>query len=282
MNKITKRKVESFITERKKDSYKGTYGRVLLVGGNENMGGAIILSASACVHSGAGLVTVATDPSNHAALHSRLPEAMCLPLYDLQQLESMIDGMDVIVVGPGLGRDQRAADVMKTVYETIDEEQILVLDGDAIHLHVNENLPPLKAELIVTPHLGEWRTLTGVPIDDQDVELNHQKVKELNAVVVLKKSRTEVYYEDEVWENTAGNPAMATGGMGDTLAGMIAGFVAQFEHKKHAVLAAVYLHSYIGDELARHQYVTLPTHIIEQIPETMKTFAKYDSGKRFV
>lgn len=282
MDKITKEKVETFIPKRKKESYKGTYGRVLFVGGNQNMGGAIILSASAGLHSGAGLVTVASHPGNQSALHARLPEAMFLPMDDLSQLRETIDMMDVIVVGPGLGRDKLALSVLETIYSTVESDQILLLDGDAIYLHVNEDLPEPEASLIFTPHLGEWRTMTGLPIDEQYLETNHAKAKEMDAIIVLKKSRTEIYYGEEVWQNTAGNPAMATGGMGDTLAGMIAGFVAQFDNDKQAVLSAVYLHSYIADELAKTQYVTLPTHIIEQIPSTMKEFVKRSEKLKFI
>lgn len=282
MDKITREKVEGFIPKRKKESYKGTYGRVLFVGGNQQMGGAIILSASAGVHSGAGLVTVATDLSNQSALHARLPEAMFLSMHDLKKLKETVDTMDVIVAGPGLGRDERSLEVLKAVYASVEEDQILLLDGDAIYLHVNEDLPKPQAQLVFTPHLGEWRTLTGLSIDEQYLETNHAKARELEAIVVLKKSRTEVYYGDEVWQNTAGNPAMATGGMGDTLAGMTAGFLAQFSNQKHAVLSAVFLHSYIADELARNQYVTLPTDIIRQIPFTMKEFTRRSSRLSFI
>lgn len=282
MEKITKEKIETFMPRRKKESYKGTYGRVLFVGGNQNMGGAIMLAASAGVYSGAGLVTVATHPSNQAALHSQLPEAMFMPFTDLNQLRRTIDKMDVILVGPGLGRDEEAAAVLRTVYETVKVGQTLILDGDAIYLHVNEMLPRPTASVIFTPHLGEWRTLTGLPVDEHHLETNHSKAVDLDAVIVLKKSRTEVYYGEEVWQNTAGNPSMATGGMGDTLAGMIAGFVAQFDNHKQAVLSAVYLHSYIGDQLAKDQYVTLPTHIIREIPKTMKDFTKKAGKLSFI
>lgn len=282
MEKITKEKVETFIPKRKKESYKGTYGRVLFVGGNQNMGGAIMLAASAGVNSGAGLVTVATHPSNQPALHSQLPEAMFLPFTDLDQLKKTITTMDVILVGPGLGRDTFAADILRTVYEAVDKDQTLILDGDAIYLHVNEMLPRLSASVIFTPHLGEWRTLTGLPIDEQYLESNHSKAVDMDAVIVLKKSRTEVYYGEEVWQNTTGNPSMATGGMGDTLAGMIAGFVAQFDDDKEAVLSAVYLHSYIADELAKHQYVTLPSHVIQEISKTMKDFTKRAGKLSFI
>ncbi|OJF92586.1 NAD(P)H-hydrate dehydratase [Alkalibacterium sp. 20] len=274
MNKITKETVKTFMPTRERNSYKGSYGRVLFVGGNENMGGAIILAASAAVYSGAGLVTVATHPSNKSALHARLPEAMFVPMNDPEQLRDYVSSMEMIVIGPGLGRDDKSLTILHTVYETVKSHQILLVDGDGIYLHMNEVVPEPKATLILTPHLGEWRTLTNLSPDEQFVEVNQEYVKDLKAIVVLKKAHTEVYCDDEVWENTTGNPSMATGGMGDTLAGMIGGFVPQFNTIKEGVLSAVYLHSYIADELSSTHYVTLPTKIIEQIPKTMKEITK--------
>lgn len=276
MNQITKEKVQSFIPKREKESYKGTFGRVLVVGGNENMGGAAILTASASVYSGAGLVTVATHPVNQSALHARLPEAMFVPTTDLNQLKETLPSMDVVIIGPGLGRNEASLDILQTVYENSTDEQVVIVDGDAIYLHVNEEWSEPKAQLVFTPHLGEWRTLTGLSPDVENEEENKEHVKRLDAHVVLKKDRTEVYYEEELWKNTAGNPSMATGGMGDTLAGMIGGFLAQFPNRKHALLSAVFVHSYIADKLSVTHYVTLPTHIIEEIPKAMKELAKND------
>jgi len=281
MDKITKEKVRAYMPKRKRESYKGSYGRVLLVGGNENMAGAIILAASAAVYSGAGLVTVATDPSNKAALHARLPEAMFVDMTDQTQLESHVDSVDMIVLGPGLGRDEQSLQILRTVYQAVKDYQYLLVDGDGIYLHVNEDVPEPEAQLILTPHLGEWRTLTDLSPDDQYDSVNLEYVNKLNAIVVLKKARTEVYCDDEVWENTTGNPSMATGGMGDILAGMIGGFVPQFDSVKQGVLSAVYLHSYIADDLSLTHYVTLPTKIIERIPQVMKEFAS-EKSRRWV
>lgn len=281
MNRITKEKVRSFMPTRERDSYKGSYGRVLFVGGNENMGGAIILAASAAVYSGSGLVTVATHPSNKAALHARLPEAMFVDMTDTQQLKHYVDSVDMIVLGPGLGRDDTSLGILQTVYDTVKSYQTLLVDGDGIYLHVNENVPEPDATLILTPHLGEWRTLTDLAPDDQYDDVNLDYARKLNAIVVLKKARTEVYCDDEVWENTTGNPSMATGGMGDTLAGMIGGFVPQFDTVKEGVLSAVYLHSYIADDLSLTHYVTLPTAIIKEIPQVMKEFSS-DKHRRWV
>lgn len=281
MNRITKETVRASMPTRERDSYKGSYGRVIFIGGNENMAGAIILAASAAVYSGSGLVTVATHPSNKAALHARLPEAMFVPMTDPLQLETHVSAMDMVVIGPGLGRDEDALAILKMVYEAVKPHQIILVDGDGIYLHINENIPKPDATLILTPHLGEWRTLTNLAPDDQFVEVNQEYVKELDAIVVLKKARTEVYCDNEVWENTTGNPAMATGGMGDTLAGMIGGFVPQFNTIKDGVLAAVYLHSYISDQLSLTHYVTLPSEIITHIPKVMKEFTK-DKPRRWI
>lgn len=264
--------IKQAIPVREKNSYKGNFGKLLFVGGNEQMGGAIIMSASAAVYSGAGLVTVASAPVNVHALHTRIPEAMFIDMYDLDTLASMIKKMDGVVIGPGLGRDDRAIDVMNTVLKTLTEDQFIIIDGDAISIYVNELLDHPDAQLIFTPHLGEWKTLSNMGPDKENLQDNIQKQKELNAIVILKKGQSEIYFEDEVWQNIPGNPSMATGGMGDTLAGMIAGFIGQFETYKKGILSAVFLHSKIANTLAETYYVTLPTAIIDHIPKTMKGY----------
>lgn len=274
MKFITKNVIQSTINQRESDSYKGTYGKVLVIGGNRDMGGAAILTASAAVYSGSGLVTVATAPENHAALHARLPEAMAFDSSDLDKLTTQIEQMDVIAIGPGLGLNQDSLAILKTVFERVSQEQKLIIDGSAISLMVQEELEFPAAQTIYTPHPGEWKKLTGLAPDEQNNETNAKEQKRIGGTIVLKSNRTKVYFSDSIWQNTTGNPAMATGGMGDTLAGMIAGFVAQFADIEKAVLSAVYLHSKIGDALAENQYVTLPTQIIEQIPQMMKTYSK--------
>lgn len=272
LKNITADIVQQFIPKRKEDSYKGTYGKVLVIGGDQNMGGATMLTASAAVYSGAGLVTVATDPKNHTALHARLPEAMVLDLWDAKSLEEQIKKVDIVVMGPGLGLSEQAAEVVELVFQHIHKEQQLILDGSAISLVAQESLSLPETHLTFTPHAGEWKKLSGISKEDQTVEKNKQAQKKLDATIVLKGSRTEIYFCNDDWKNTTGNPAMATGGMGDTLAGMIAGFTAQLPDKEQATLAAVYLHSYIGDALADQQYVVLPSQIIEAIPSFMKNF----------
>lgn len=273
MQPITEELVKDTIAKRSDDSYKGTYGKVLVIGGDADMGGAAILTASAAVYSGAGLVTVATDKTNHAALHSRLPEAMAIDSADVEKVTEQVKKMDVIAIGPGLGLSEEAFILLTAVFSTVTEQQQTIIDGSAISLMAEYDLPYPKTQAVYTPHLGEWEKLSGLAVSQQEPNANTKIQQKIGGTIVLKSNRTEVYVEDAVWKNTVGNPAMATGGMGDTLAGMIAGFTAQFKDQEKAVLSAVFLHSKIGDKLAAKQYVVLPTQIIEQIPSTMKEYS---------
>lgn len=273
MRFITEELVKDTLTKRNEDSYKGTYGKVLVIGGDADMGGAAILTASAAVYSGAGLVTVATHKTNHPALHSRLPEAMAIDSADVKKVTEQVKKVDVIVIGPGLGLSKEAFILLTAVFSTVTEQQQTIIDGSAISLMAEHNLPYPKTQAVYTPHLGEWEKLSGLPVSQQEPNANTKIQQKIGGTIVLKSNRTEVYVEDAVWKNTVGNPAMATGGMGDTLAGMIAGFTAQFKDQEKAVLSAVFLHSKIGDKLAAKQYVVLPTQIIEQIPSTMKEYS---------
>jgi len=273
MNKLTKEMVSNWMPKRNPKDYKSNYGKVLCIGGNEDMGGAIIMSSTAVLHSGAGLVTVATAPENKNALHSHAPEIMCANMYDTNRLEHLISGMDTILIGPGLGRGEDAKDIFKMVIDTVHGDQTLVIDADGITLYQELSFPKINAQVIFTPHLGEWKKLSNLSLDEENEADNKDKRNELDATIVLKKDRTEVYSDNDVWKNTTGNPAMATGGMGDTLAGMIAGFIEQYDNFDQSVLSAVYIHSYIGDHLAETDYVVLPTKVIQSIPKVMKELA---------
>ena len=252
-------------------SFKGTYGKVTLVGGNQHFGGAIIMASSAAVYSGAGLVTTVADMSNSAALHSRLPEAMIADINDPDQVKDLVKPAKVIVIGSGLGTDAKSLAILREVFATVSSQQILVIDGSAITLVAQKHVQLPKAKLIFTPHQVEWQRLSGIKLADQkDIRKNQQVRDQLGGIVVLKSHHTQVYSDGEMLQNPIGTPAQATGGMGDTLAGMVGGFCAQFSNLRNAVASAVYAHSDIADHLAQNQYVVLPTQIIKWIPQYMK------------
>lgn len=214
MREITSELVRAWLPEREDNSYKGTYGRVLLIGGSSQMTGAIILAARACVHAGAGLITVATHLSGFSAIHSAQPEIMCVDMHDTDALTEQINVADTILIGPGLGRSPQAKAVFQHTWETVSSHQTFIIDADGLYYYAQLDHQVHPAQLILTPHLGEWERITGLAPDAQDLAQNKAWRDQLNAIIVLKQHRTEVYCSDHIWTNTAGNPGMATGGYG--------------------------------------------------------------------
>ena len=271
MHKLTQEILEQTITKRANATHKGDYGRILIIGGTEQYGGAVIMNALAAVNSGSGLVTVATHPSNFTALHSHLPEAMVTDY--TQDLTAFITKADVVLIGYGLG-EQLA--ILTATLNSVRSDQILILDGSALTLLAKHQLDLPDARIVLTPHEMEWQRLSQIEIAEQTPAKNLAALATFkpSPILVLKKYQTEIYTADQVFQLTIGGPYQATGGMGDTLAGIIAGFSGQFRTSlEQAVLAAVYVHSAIADDLARERYVVLPTQISAEIPKLMHDYA---------
>ena len=280
MTEITEAILKRVITKRSSDTHKGDYGRILLIGGSENYGGAIIMSTSGAVNSGAGLTAVATHPVNLTALHARLPEAMFIDWRDAK-LANLIKNMDVVVCGPGLGMSDLAKQIMVILRRCTSEKQTVVLDASALDLISEDKslLPTNAGHLILTPHQMEWQRLSQIRIpfqtDSANIDALNQLIPDSNAALVLKSNHTHVYDgKGQVFVNPLGNPGMATGGMGDTLAGIIGGFVAQFGPNIDTVLAAVYIHSMAGDLINKDNYVVKPTEVSKVLPKLMKKYSE--------
>ena len=280
MTEITEAILKYVITKRSSETHKGDYGRILLIGGSENYGGAIIMSTSGAVNSGAGLTAVATHPVNLTALHARLPEAMFIDWRDAK-LANLIKNMDVVVCGPGLGMSDLAKQIMVILRRCTSEKQTVVLDASALDLISEDKslLPTNAGHLILTPHQMEWQRLSQIRIpfqtDSANIDALNQLIPDSNAALVLKSNHTHVYDgKGQVFVNPLGNPGMATGGMGDTLAGIIGGFVAQFGPNIDTVLAAVYIHSMAGDLINKDNYVVKPTEVSKVLPKLMKKYSE--------
>lgn len=253
------------LTKRKNMSYKKDYGKVLVLAGNEKYGGAGILAARAALYSGAGLVTLATHTKNHCSLHAQQAEIM---LRDWEEdLGDEIAASQVLLVGPGLGTSEKSKKILQRALWAVDSKTILILDASALRLFNKLELPSSK--LILTPHLGEMRALSGLQNQEISDETCLSFSQEKNCFLVLKDHVTKLYYQGQVHKNIPGTPAMATGGSGDVLAGMIAGFSGQFETSL-AIKASLYIHSKIALDLAEKNYLVLPSQIIERIPQEMK------------
>ena len=276
MLRVDQTLLQQVILSRQSDSYKGDYGRLLLIGGTYPYGGAIIMAALAAVHSGAGLVTVATDRENIPALHSQLPEAMAFAVTDQELLAEQIAKAGVILLGPGLNANELGAHLVKLVFDRVQPHQVLILDGGAISLYTRLGLSLPPAQLVFTPHQKEWEAMSGLAIADQGEEATRQPLSQLPpaSILVQKGPQTKIWQQGQAdyYQLTVGGPYQATGGMGDTLAGMIAGFAGQFPQVGlyERVVVASHLHSAIADDLSKNAYVVLPTAISREIPKWMR------------
>ncbi len=187
MKNLTVACLKQVIKPRPKQSHKGNFGKILIIGGNKNMGGAVIMSASAAVHAGAGLVTCATDSSNFFALHARLPEAMVVDHSDFEALTQAIKQADTIVIGPGLGLDKLAKQILKITLTAVDPTTTLIIDGSAITLLAQQN-EPLRptCQVIYTPHQVEWARLSGLALTEQLPQAN-QSAQQTSCSYCFKK-----------------------------------------------------------------------------------------------
>ncbi len=277
MEKINKIVLNQVINPRNPQSYKGNYGKILIVAGSNHFGGAAILCSSAAIHSGAGLVTVATVPEKFTAINVRIPEAMTIDYHNKKDLQEAIKNSNVIAIGPGLGTSSIAKGLVKVVLAKATAQQTVILDASALTLIAETDIAlQSEANLILTPHQGEWQRLSQLTIDQQTPANNQAKLKQLNskAVLIVKKHLSEIYYQDRILQIQAGNPGMATGGMGDTLTGILAGFIGQFGFSIKTVSSALLIHSIIADKLNKTNYVVLPSKIIEKLPKYMAKFSQ--------
>ncbi|MFC5679945.1 NAD(P)H-hydrate dehydratase [Streptococcus downii] len=283
MKVIDQALLEKVIIERSRTSHKGDYGHLLLLGGTYPYGGAIIMAALAAVKSGAGLVTVGTDRENILALHSHLPEAMAFSLQDQQLLKEQLERAEVVLLGPGLRDDTFGEELVKQVFASLRQNQILIVDGGALGILAKGHLPFPSSQLILTPHQKEWERLSGIALDHQNTETTARALSSFpqGTILVEKGPATRIWQagQSEYYQLEVGGPYQATGGMGDTLTGMIAGFAGQFHQVSlyERVVVATYLHSAIAQELAQEHYVVLPSQISCEIPKTMKKISQKGS-----
>ena len=283
MKVIDQALLEKVIIERSRHSHKGDYGRLLLLGGTYPYGGAIIMSAIAAVKSGAGLVTVGTDKENIPALHSHLPEAMAFSLQDQQLLKEQLEKAEVVLLGPGLREDAFGEELVKRVCDSLRKDQILIADGGALGILAKAHLTFPSSQLILTPHQKEWERLSGIVLDHQNKETTARALSAFpqGTILVEKGPATRIWKagQPEYYQLEVGGPYQATGGMGDTLAGMIAGFAGQFHQVSlyQRVVVATHLHSAISQELAQEHYLVLPTEISKALPKTMKKISQKGS-----
>jgi hydroxyethylthiazole kinase-like uncharacterized protein yjeF len=269
------------------DSNKGLYGHVLVIAGGRGKTGAAAMTGIGALRSGAGLATVASAESAIAQIASHAPEIMTEPLPEtgdgsislrtLDQLSTLVDKKNVVALGPGMGRNSETVQLIRRLVSELPRP--MVVDADGLNALDAKSMRGPAAR-ILTPHPGEMARLSNSTVKDVQADrvgCARGFAEERGVYLVLKGNRTVIASPDgRAWINPTGSPAMATGGTGDVLTGMIAGLLAQFpDQLEAALLAAVYLHGRAGELGAARlgEKSLIATDLFEFLPEAMREVA---------
>lgn len=268
--------VHTVIKKRPRDIHKGDCGRVLLICGSEEMAGAAVFATKAAIKSGSGLVYTCTERTIFPVLQISVPEGICK---SWDKVKENLMQYDAIAIGPGLGSGEETAAMVKhllTRYHgpvMIDADGLNVIAADP---HLQALVMETRAEVIMTPHVGEATRLLGGQAADGDLtreELAAALTKKYSCIVVMKGAGTIVALSEEAaYINTTGNPGMATAGSGDVLTGVIASFAGQGMAAGDAARAGVFVHGLAGDLAAEHfgEYGLTASVLADYVPFALK------------
>ena len=244
---LTSRGAYAITMPRPPDAHKGDFGHVLVIGGSVGKSGAAAMAGLAALRAGAGLVTVAAPKSVQPLIAAHAPELMTEPLPEtaegtisllaLAERERLLKGKSVVVIGPGISRNEETAEFVRDLVSVcsaamvIDADGLNAFEGVAEELQPDNDVGPFSVR-VLTPHPGEMSRLTGHPtgeIQSNRIGLAGKTARDTRTWVVLKGHRTVVANPlGHTWINTTGNPGMAKGGSGDVLSGIVAAMLAQF------------------------------------------------------
>lgn len=252
---------------RPKNAHKNKFGHVLVVGGDEGMGGAALMCAEAAIRAGAGMVSVATHPAHVSALLARRPELMVRGVDSAKGLAPMVARASVIALGAGLGRSSWSTAIFGSVMEaSADENLPVVLDADGLNLLALH--PERREDWVLTPHPGEASNLMQDNRIQSDRFASVRGLQEkFGGTVLLKGAGTLIHDGEQTWLCRNGNPGMSSAGMGDVLGGLIAGLIAQGLALSPATRLGVVAHAVAGDRCAERygQRGLVATDLIPEI-----------------
>jgi NAD(P)H-hydrate epimerase len=270
---IEEKDIRGKLRPRGRFSNKGTYGHALIIAGAPETMGAALLCSSACAHAGAGLTTACIPQSGLTALNCFQPEVMAIVRKGEDLPEVDWEKFSTVGIGPGLGKNELALALFK--YVLAHYKKPMVIDADAINLLAeNPDLWALVPEdSIVTPHMKEFDRLFGDHENWwQRLQTQMREATARKIVILLKNDFTVTATpEGSLYFNSTSNAAMASGGMGDVLTGIITALLAQRYASADACIIGAYIHGKAGDELAlpHRMMVTLPGKVVSQVPFTL-------------
>lgn len=258
------------LPKRKKNSHKGEFGHIVIIGGGWGMPGAVALAAKAAMRAGAGAVSIATLTQHVSAVLPLVPEAMVYGIDEPEELRSLLSKASFCIVGPGLGESEWA----KSVFLAAVSSQLpMVIDASGLRLLAH--YPQMDDNWILTPHPGEAASL--LACSSQKVQENRCEAAALiqqkyGGVVVLKGTGSIIQtLEKNVFLCPKGNPGMASAGMGDVLSGLIAGLCAQGLSLSEAAKLGVWSHAVAADTITEQQGERglLASDLLNQLPKIL-------------
>ena len=272
--------VLSMLPDRKKDAHKGDFGKVLLLCGSVGYTGAAALAAMGALRSGAGLVYLGVPESVYAICAVKLTEAIVFPLPDkdgmldseaVNKLLEIVNKVDAILIGPGLGKSDGTFAVVKWLLENFCGPIVLDADGINVLCAHKDILRGRTSPTILKPHEGEFCRISGRTPENRATDAE-TLANELGAVIVLKGHETVITDGLTTYINPTGNPGMAVGGSGDVLAGIITAFLGQGLAPVEAAACGAWLHGTAGDICAKEigQYGMLPSDMLNVLPRLLK------------
>ncbi|MDH5541415.1 MAG: NAD(P)H-hydrate dehydratase [Nitrospinota bacterium] len=279
--------VSKFLGRPSPSAHKGNFGHAVVCGGSPGMGGAVGLASLSALKVGAGLSTAVVSPELSRLFELSIPEVMSFPLngnYDEAYAESLLafaSGKSSLLIGPGMGKSGNVKGFVETVIKK--SEVPLVIDADGLNAIAGspDILKNSKAQVTVTPHPGEMGRLTGMSaaeVNEKRLEAAKEFSEKYGCVTVLKGARTVIASPGGIPRvNPTGNPNLASGGTGDVLAGMVAGFIARGIEPTDAATVAVYLHGLAADiySVEVDDYSLSASDLVRNIG---KAIAKVSSG----
>lgn len=280
----TRKDVRDSMSERRPDSHKGSYGKGLIIGGSKAMTGAPIMASKAALRSGAGLITSAIPEEVHPVVASHLIEATFSPWDSMNgefsgEINSDLAAYNGVAIGPGMGRGNGSKTLVSTVLKEF--KGTLVIDADGLyHLSdLKDVLRARKSPTILTPHDGEIARLFNMDIkaiQRNRFSLSLDFAQEYGVYLVHKGPFTIVATPDgHQFFNHSGNAALAKGGSGDVLTGILLAFAMQNGNLQEAISNAVYIHGKAAEELTNKDHSLLDviaTDVIEALPKVFRTF----------
>lgn len=280
MKILTHQDVLNILPDRRSDSHKGDYGKILLLCGSRGYTGAAALAAMGALRSGAGLVYLGVPESIYAIEAVKLTEPVVFPLPDqcgmlsadaLAQLSDMLPRMDAVLIGPGLGISEGTSQIVQYILKEAKCPVVLDADGISIAASHKDILRERTSATVLTPHAGEFSRLTGTMPTDR-VSNAKDAARDMNVIMVLKGHETVITDGKCCYINNTGNPGMAVGGSGDVLAGVIVSLLGQGVDPLLSAACGVWLHGAAGDVCAESigQYGMLPGDMLNVLPRLLK------------